>query len=106
MKQLFIMAVLALSLLGCGGSVSASPYVYDVAIGAAYSVPIEGLGATEEDRRYDAVAYAVSGVKVGTEAYRAMLSEVGLYVTLHDGQGKRYVYVVRMMATGMHIIEG
>lgn len=61
---------------------------------------VEGMGASESDKRYDAVAYVVSAIKPGTEAYRAMVGH-GLAVTL-DG---KYTYVVRLQADGMHIDE-
>ena len=107
MKTTFLKATLsilfAMSLTACGaGASTEQTQMFSIDMGRQYSmvVSVQGLGATPEDRRYDAVAYVVSGVQAGTEAHKAMLGH-GLAITV-DGA---YMYVVTLRVDGMHIEE-
>lgn len=83
--------LLSLSLTACGAGVQQNEQPsaeYNVVVRGVDAFPkrVEGFGATEEDRRYDAVAYAVAGLEgASNEAYVTV--DGVLYVVTWDGAG-------------------
>jgi hypothetical protein len=105
--------ILTLLLTGCGGTAPDSQAAQGVSVAAqeqsfttfvnGYTGAVQGQGATQRDRQYDAVAYVASSYKPGSDGYRLMLSDGGLQVMISDSKGQGAVFLVTLRNDGMHI---
>lgn len=97
MKKIIFAIIIATSLAACGAGASENSQGFTIVV-AGQTSHVEGLGASQIDREYDAVAYTLSQFKPGSPERLAMQSPRGLLVLVN---GKRYIVTERN--DGFHI---